>query len=539
MIAFLNANFSFGTMGFAALYAFLSTSLLLWILLRFFSIPALVDRSDGVRKMHATTTPKVGGLVFSLVILMGSVCLFKQPSSYAWFYIAAVSTMVLGLFDDIYALSWKIKVGVQIGIGTAVFWMVSTAIPTLVVYGMVLTLPIGVLYGVFMIWFLGMMNAVNLVDGMDGLAGSIVFLIVMVLAYFGWVNGNTLFTAYAVVMAASLYAFLLFNARPAEVFMGDTGSLFLGVQLALAPVLFFMTAPTTHGLNMTPFLVLFTYLICDTLRVFIQRIRRKQHPLTPDRSHFHHLLLHETGSYNATVLYIYCLVAGIGLCAVLGCHYTYPMWVASGYGMVILGVIVSRTVCERILAAVVYLARAIRGRMSKESHAMILTPHRVFVRAMMGFCLIHIIVWGIYWASIYASMGAILILCLAGVCQRWFTKQNIGVGMGVAMHAVMIWPFFQLLLQQDHVMMIHAPVIILSKGVLSVGLLWMCYGTILGASRLYLLRFWKNSDMIACVCGGALVLYYLLIPTVSWLYAIYILELLLVYVSFRGRFLHY
>ncbi|SVD19854.1 uncharacterized protein METZ01_LOCUS372708, partial [marine metagenome] len=117
-----------------------------------------------------------------------------------------------------------------------------------------------------------------------------------------------------IIVGAALLAFLHYNQKPARFFMGDAGSLFLGYHLAVMPLFFFVAGggrSSSGDLNITPFILLASYLIADTTRVFVARLRKGKHPLEPDQLHLHYQLYHYGKSENGTLMAIF-LLAGLG-----------------------------------------------------------------------------------------------------------------------------------------------------------------------------------------------------------------------------------
>ena len=197
-------------------------------------------------------------------------------------------------------------------------------------------LVVGVL---FIFWFVGIVNAVNLIDGMDGLAGGYIFLTSFFALVIGWITGNKDFIYFNTIFMGAMAAFLYFNQRPAKFFMGDSGSLLLGFHVAVLPLLFFATIPSKEVINMTPFILLSSYLIIDTARVFYDRLRKKMHPFEPDQNHLHHLLYNSTGSYKGTLLTIFVYLSIFGIMAVVSLVSKPGLIPMIGYLSLLLGLI--------------------------------------------------------------------------------------------------------------------------------------------------------------------------------------------------------
>jgi UDP-GlcNAc:undecaprenyl-phosphate GlcNAc-1-phosphate transferase len=206
-------------------------------------------------------------------------------------------SILLGAIDDFRHIPWQVKLTVQL-ILTAyiatIFWD-SFNIITFYNYSFPVT-PIFLL-AIFLFWFVGVYNAVNLLDGLDGLASGFMVLVCICAAS----AGNEAFALLNFVLALLLIGFLVFNQRPAKLFMGDAGSLFLGFHIAVMPLLFVKSLPFSTTLNTTPFVLLASYLVADTTRVFFSRMIDKKNPMTADTIHFHHVILQESGSYLVSI----------------------------------------------------------------------------------------------------------------------------------------------------------------------------------------------------------------------------------------------
>ncbi len=144
---------------------------------------------------------------------------------------------------------------------------------------------------------------------MDSLAGGVSSLILISLLLYGIQFGSGVAVTLTVVLLSSVIGFLVHNSRPAELFMGDTGSLFLGYFFAVIPFSFITTVNNSNYLDITPFLIMYAYIIVDTLRVMKTRYKQKKNPLSPGKEHFHHLLIEATGSYNGTLFLIFSFVS--------------------------------------------------------------------------------------------------------------------------------------------------------------------------------------------------------------------------------------
>lgn len=203
--------------------------------------------------------------------------------------VCSLLIVALGAVDDILHLSAKVKFLIQ-GLVALLFCAAGKTV-TMVDLPWLGTVHLGLFFGTVltMFWLVGVMNAFNLVDGVDGLASSLALIAAFGLGTIAAMNGATFIVVLSLGLAGSLGAFLIFNFHPAKIFLGDTGSLFLGFVLA---ALSLMGGSRTSGTVMliTPMVVL-ALPIFDTLTSMARRMLRGQNPFWGDRRHTHHRLM--------------------------------------------------------------------------------------------------------------------------------------------------------------------------------------------------------------------------------------------------------
>ncbi|MDH7577571.1 MAG: MraY family glycosyltransferase [Bacillota bacterium] len=272
-----------------------------------------VDR-PGVRKIHSVPVPCWGGLGiclgFTAAVLLG-VPLTRQIQG---LLIGGMAILLLGLVDDWRGLSAWAKLAGQVA-----------AACILVAFGITVdfvTNPLGgmIYLGAFSIpvtiaWVVGITNALNLVDGLDGLAAGVAAVSAGTVAVVAFGEGEAVVACCALLLAAAALGFLPHNFHPAKIFMGDGGSMFLGFMLASLAVLGLTKSATAFSLIL-PILIL-GIPIFDMIFAIIRRILRGQHIFAADRDHLHHRLLDLGLSHRQTVLVIYGVNFLLGGSAVL------------------------------------------------------------------------------------------------------------------------------------------------------------------------------------------------------------------------------
>lgn len=266
-----------------------------------------LDKPDNLRKDHSIPVPYSGGIIFGSSIILGVSLMSGMVDHLLWYVCGAIIMMGLGYIDDFKGLAWYTKLSIQSGIGVTLF-LTLRYLGCGETFSTLMALYPNGLICLWVLWFVGMVNAVNLTDGVDGLAAGMVCLSSCALVIFG---GSLL----PLLVCASLLAFLWFNRHPARIYMGDCGSLFLGYHLAVMP-LFFSFSSVEGRFSLLPYVMMNTYFIWDTTRVVLHRLAAKQSPFKPDKRHFHFMVLEVTHSKNRTCMLIYGLHAFFILCGV-------------------------------------------------------------------------------------------------------------------------------------------------------------------------------------------------------------------------------
>ncbi len=256
------------------------------------------------RKIHTVDTPRLGGIGiflaffiasmsgFFLIVSPGEVNLWSKGS--VALIIAGMAIMHgLGIYDDFVNLSAPLKFSVQILSGIIV--ASSGAIISSAVIPLVGTvhLPVVIALPVTILWIVSIANAVNLIDGADGLAGGYSAIAAFFMGLIALGQGNLLTAILAFALVGSLIGFLVFNFPPARIFMGDSGSLFLGFVLAVLPVIGLNGSTNGRGavFILVPTLSLLYLPITDTLLAIFRRRSRGLPVHSPDKEHIHHRLM--------------------------------------------------------------------------------------------------------------------------------------------------------------------------------------------------------------------------------------------------------
>ncbi len=297
--------------------------LLISFLMVFRSLPVVVYLSfaknlfviPNKRSSHSHKTPNLGGVgifigvVFTSCVIGSPLLNQNQLSQFISLVAALFLLFFAGVKDDIHTLSAVKKIIIQI---VATFIVVfSSNIKISGFYGIlgIENLPIIISYFLTVVFFVVLINAYNLIDGIDGLAGSIALIVFGVYSYIFFVNNNYLGLILSVNIIGSMIAFLIFNLSNSKrkIFMGDTGSMVVGFLIAYVSIIILNGDNLPIVLfNNIPVLVmaLLSFPILDTVRIFTVRILSGKSPFKADKNHIHHRLIELGFSHISSTLII-------------------------------------------------------------------------------------------------------------------------------------------------------------------------------------------------------------------------------------------
>jgi UDP-GlcNAc:undecaprenyl-phosphate GlcNAc-1-phosphate transferase len=255
-----------------------------------------VAQPDADRHLHPAPTPRLGGIAMFVGFAV-AIALFGSVISDRWQVLAVTGAITVAMaIDDILDLSWLSKLAIEIGVGVLAV-LLGIVITTIAIPGshtpsvwdlMWLSAPVTV------VWLVGMQVSVNLLDGADGVAAGVIAIVaaVCLLAAINRIEGPADVQSGVVIMSGAVMGcclgFLVFNLPPARVFMGDSGSHFLGVALGVITVL--GVAKVVVGLSILVPLIALGLPIGDTAFAIVRRTLAGRNPAAPDAGHLHHRL---------------------------------------------------------------------------------------------------------------------------------------------------------------------------------------------------------------------------------------------------------
>ncbi|WRP08916.1 MraY family glycosyltransferase [Rossellomorea aquimaris] len=266
-----------------------------------------------VRKVHQKIMPRLGGLAIYIGFIAGFLILRPEDPYAGAIILGSAVILLTGMADDIFELSPRLKLLGQL---TAAFTVVLGGVQIEFI-----NLPFGGVleFGMFSIpitilWIVGITNAINLIDGLDGLAAGVSTIGLATIGFMAMLKGDVFVMSLALILIVSTLGFLYFNFHPAKIFMGDTGALFLGYMIAVLSMLGFKNVTM---ISLIVPLIILGVPISDTFFAIIRRIVNKSPLSAPDKSHLHHCLLRIGFTHKQTVIIIYAIAAMFSLAAII------------------------------------------------------------------------------------------------------------------------------------------------------------------------------------------------------------------------------
>ena len=300
-------------------FSFLSCILALAIVplvIRFSKKKKWFDIPDGKRKIHTKPVPRLGGIALFLSFFLAVFIISLRGSfPFPFFLLAGGGVIFLtGLIDDLLSLPpWGKLIGQITGALILITGGVTIQFFTLPWDKMVYLGSWG--YPLTLLWIVGITNALNLIDGMDGLSAGIGAIASFTLGVIAWQEGRIEPAALSFLLAGATIGFLFYNFPPAKIFLGDSGALFLGGMLATISVQGAVKSAATFTLAI-PILILGVPIL-DTFFAIIRRSKNHLPVSSPDRGHLHHRLLERGYSQREVVVFFYVISTLLGVIAII------------------------------------------------------------------------------------------------------------------------------------------------------------------------------------------------------------------------------
>jgi UDP-GlcNAc:undecaprenyl-phosphate/decaprenyl-phosphate GlcNAc-1-phosphate transferase len=299
---------------------------------------------SGGRHLHSSPLPRLGGIAifasFSLSIAISVLLAAYNPALQAAFSLKTLTTILvpssliflLGVYDDVSGAGPYLKFSVQ-ALGAAMLYFGGLRIVNIPVAFGSYTLPWFVGLPLTVLWVLAITNAFNLIDGLDGLAAGSALFSTLVAFVVALLNGPSLVTVMTIALAGAILGFLRYNFNPATIFLGDSGSLFIGFLLSALALEGAQKAPTIVAVAIP--VVSFGLPILETSLSVIRRLISGRPVFTADREHIHHKLLQHGMSHRQVVILLYGVSA---VFAMLSLFLLWPTGSSLGLVLAVLGV---------------------------------------------------------------------------------------------------------------------------------------------------------------------------------------------------------
>ncbi len=298
----------------AFILTFIATPFVKKLAIRF----GAIDVPKDSRRMHKNPTPLWGGLAMFFGFIVSVFFFAIHEIEIIAIILGATILIVMGMFDDVKPINPYIKFAIQI-LASLIPISCGVVIKRIAVPSFLsqtgfwelgwFAIPVTVF------WIVGITNALNLMDGLDGLTAGVVSISSMSMLYISLIVSEPNIALITAALVGACFGFLPYNFNPAKIFMGDTGSLFLGFILSTLSIqgLFKGYAVISFAV---PLLIL-ALPIFDTLAAMLRRIKNKKPIMSPDRAHLHHRLVDVGFSQKQTVCIIYTVCALLGLLAII------------------------------------------------------------------------------------------------------------------------------------------------------------------------------------------------------------------------------
>ena len=318
-----------------------------WIILSFFTafavvlfgtpslikvakLKRLVDEPSEERKVHTRSVPTIGGIMIFAAFIF-SVCLWYPESmkniasglnDLKYLIATLIVLFFVGIKDDIIGTAPIYKLIAHLIVGFIIVMMADIRIESMHgLFGMTETLPAWASIMLTMFVYVVVVNAFNLIDGVDGLAGGTGFIITLFYTFWFYHLDQPDLALISMALSGSLAGFLIFNFNPARIFMGDSGSLIIGAIVVVLTIRAIEVQPAADSMFAsvsTPVLAMacLSYPLIDTLRVFTIRAIKGKSPMSADRNHIHHRLMDAGFGHKKTVFTLYaftCLIISTAL----------------------------------------------------------------------------------------------------------------------------------------------------------------------------------------------------------------------------------
>jgi UDP-GlcNAc:undecaprenyl-phosphate/decaprenyl-phosphate GlcNAc-1-phosphate transferase len=294
----------------AAITSFVISFLIVPVIIKYSLKKNLLD-VPGRRKIHKKVTPSMGGIAIFCGFFISSLIWidFSQWNGIKWILVALFVIFFIGVRDDLVPLRAILKLVGQILVASLLIFFFDLRLHSL--YGIfgITVLSDWASYLLTLVTIIIITNSFNLIDGLDGLAGTIAIIAFFSFGTWFYLVDDNVFAILAYTMLGAVFAFLIFNWEPSEVFMGDTGALVIGMLLAVMAIHFInvnyelpIESPYKFLSSIGTAACFIIIPLVDTLRIIILRLLKRKSPFKPDKSHIHHAIMRLGKTHSETTL---------------------------------------------------------------------------------------------------------------------------------------------------------------------------------------------------------------------------------------------
>lgn len=337
---------------------YMLTALALAALVAFTTTPAVsvlahkigaIDVPKDSRRMHKKPIPRIGGLAIFFGFVVATLVFCEMTPELIAIYAGGLVVVAVGIIDDVFRINAWIKLIAQIGVALiavsqGIVLEYINLFGRYVHFGM-WAIPITVL------WIVGLTNAINLIDGLDGLACGVSAICSVSLLLVMLLKGDIVAAMTTAVIVGACLGFLPFNTNPARIFMGDTGALFLGYTMAVISVSGVFKLHTVISFIIP--ISIFALPLLDTAFAVFRRISHGKNPFSPDRGHLHHRLIDLGFNQKQSVAILYAICAILGTSAI--------MFTEENFGRA--AVIIAVGILIFLVNFIILRHRSVRGKM--------------------------------------------------------------------------------------------------------------------------------------------------------------------------------
>lgn len=272
-----------------------------------------VDIPKDNRRMHKKPMPLLGGLSIFIGFTVSALIFCDITPTLIAAWCGGLIILILGTLDDLYDLNAWVKLAGQL-LAAGIVVAAGVRIEQINLFGEyvrfgALSIPIT------MLWIAGMTNAINLIDGLDGLACGVSAICSVSLFIVALMHADLGVACLTAILLGACIGFLPFNLNPAKIFMGDTGALFLGYMLSILSIL--GVFKTTAVISFLIPVIIFGYPLFDTVFAFVRRILKGRSPFSADRGHLHHRIIDMGFNVKQSVSILYCICSILGILAIM------------------------------------------------------------------------------------------------------------------------------------------------------------------------------------------------------------------------------